>query len=72
MPMGPPPIYMQKPSLLCIQSSSCDLCVELCEGVAYIIYVGTQSELHCMVMSKMLQVWQHQRTMLCSSDCACV
>ena len=48
-----PPIYMQKPSLLCVQSSSCDLCRELLEGIAYTIYVSTQSELHCMVMSKM-------------------
>ena len=52
MPMDSPPIYMWKPSLLCMQSSSCDLCGELHEGVAYIIYVDTQSELHCMVMSK--------------------
>ena len=44
---------VQKPSLLCIQSSSCDLCGELLEGIAYTIYVGTWSELHCMVMSKM-------------------
>ena len=57
MPMGSPPIYMQKPSLLCIQSSSCDLCGELLEGIAYTIYVGTQSELHCMVMSKMCHMW---------------
>ena len=47
-----PPIYMQKPPLLCIQISSCNLYGELFEGVAYTIYVGTQSELHCMVMSK--------------------
>ena len=46
-----------KPSLLCIQSSSCDLCRELLQGVAYTIYVGTQSELHCMVMSKMCHMW---------------
>ena len=52
MPMDSPPIYMQKSSLLCMQSS-CDLCGELHEGIAYIIYIGTQSELHCMVMSKM-------------------
>ena len=53
MPTGSPPIYKWKPSLLCIQSSSCDLCRELLEGVAYAIHVGTQSKLHCMVMSKM-------------------
>ena len=52
MSMDSPPIYMRKPSLLCIQSSSCDLCGELLEGVAYTIYVGTWSKLHCIVMSK--------------------
>ena len=57
MPTDSPPIYMWKPSLLCIQSSSCDLCRELLEGVAYTIYVGTWSELHCMVMSKMHHMW---------------
>ena len=45
---------------------------ELLEGVAYTIYVGTWSELHCMVMSKMHHMWQHQSTMLGPSDCACV
>ena len=57
MPMDSPPIYMWKPSLPCIQSSSCVLCGELLEGVAYTIYVGTWSELHCMVMSKMCHMW---------------
>ena len=56
MPTDSPPIYVQKPSLLCIQSSSCDLCGELLEGVTYTIYVGTQSELHCMVTSKTCHV----------------
>ena len=57
MPTDSPPFYMQKPSLLCMQSSSCDLCGELHEGIAYIIYVGMQSGLHCMVMSKMCHMW---------------
>ena len=58
MPTDSPPIYMWKPSLLCVQSS-CDLCGELLEGIAYTIYVSTQSELHCMVMSKLHHTWQH-------------
>ena len=48
---------VQKHYLLCVQSSSCDLCGELLEGIAYTIYVSTQSELHCMVMSKMHHMW---------------
>ena len=72
MPMVSPAIYMWKPSLLCVQSSSCDLCRELLEGVAYTIYVSTQSELHCMLTSKMHCTQWHQGTVLCPSDCACV
>ena len=65
-------ILIWKPSLLCVQSSSCDLCGELLEGIAYTIYVSTQSELHCMGMSKTHHTQWHWSTMLCPSDCACV
>ena len=70
--MDSPLIYMWKPSLLCVQSSSCDLCRELLESIAYTIYVSTQPELHCMVTSKMHHMWQHRGTMLGPSDYACV